>query len=234
MRISQVRKDKRERALYQSQVHLDRDHIDGEPMREAGKNPKWFNIPFQLLWLLKWKPTSTKKMDLPPFAKKLIGRLEKYEGMLLHKIMVQDCWEDRYKSYTRSSSVLHGTQSRLMPSRYGLPTIGGNQRRRSPNIRECGEHRAHSLRHVAMKDHKKAAVDSNSTRLCIELSFQQLRTIFDQSGKLIWSVKVNNPFPASGRKKIKGKKSCLSKMVHPRHLFSFFPLFFSYRLHFQF
>jgi hypothetical protein len=63
-----------------------------------------------------------------------------------------------------------------------------------------------------MKDHKKAAVDSNSTRLYIELSFQQLRTIFDQSGKLIWSVKVNNPFPASGRKKkretkkIKGKK----------------------------
>jgi hypothetical protein len=80
-----------------------------------------------------------------------------------------------------------------------------------------------------MKDHKKAAADSNYTRLYIvELSFQQLRTIFDQSGKLIWSVKVNNPFPASGRKKKerdkkkeKEKKSCLSKMVHPRHLFSF-------------
>jgi hypothetical protein len=40
MRISQARKDKRERALYQSQVHLDRGHIDEEPMREAGMNPK--------------------------------------------------------------------------------------------------------------------------------------------------------------------------------------------------
>jgi hypothetical protein len=110
----------------------------------GGKEPEMIQYSLSAFVTLKMKANEHKKKDLPPFAQKLIGRLEKYEGMLLHKIMVQDCWEDRYKSYTRSSSVSHGTQSRLMPPRYGLPTIGGNQRRRSPNIRECGEHRAHS------------------------------------------------------------------------------------------